>query len=160
MLKIKLICVGKIKEEYFKKAIDEYVKRLKRYVQLSVIEVADEKTIENAPPAEEDKIRQIEGERILKHIKDTDYVCALAIEGKAMDSVALATYVSDLTVKGISSITFIIGGSLGLASTVLARSNQQLSFSKLTFPHQLMRVILLEQIYRCVKINAKEPYHK
>lgn len=159
-MKITCITVGKIKEKYFTMAIGEYAKRLSRYCKLEIIELPDEKTPDNASALMEEQIKQKEGERIQKAIKDDAYVIALAIEGKQMDSVELSEKLAKLGVDGNSHITFIIGGSLGLSKEVLARADEKLSFSKMTFPHQLMRVILLEQIYRAYRIQYGEPYHK
>ena len=160
-MKITILCVGKIKEKYFRDAIAEYEKRLGRYCKLEIVEVADEKTPDGASEAEEQQIRRKEGERLLKYLEGKNcYVIALAINGKMLDSVALSEKVSDLMVKGNSHIVLVIGGSLGLSKKVLARADEKLSFSALTFPHQMMRVILLEQIYRCFRIQKNEPYHK
>lgn len=159
-MKITCITVGKIKEKYFTMAIEEYAKRLSRYCKLEIVELADEKTPDNASALMEEQIKQKEGERILKAIKDDAYVIALAIEGKQLDSIELSEKLSKLGVDGNSHITFIIGGSLGLSKEVLARADYKLSFSKMTFPHQLMRVVLLEQIYRAYRIINGEPYHK
>lgn len=159
-MKITMVTVGKIKEKYLRDGIAEYVKRLSRYCKLEIIELQDEKTPDRASEAEELQIKNTEGERILKNIRDTDYVIALAIEGKMLDSVELSEKIEKLGVQGISSIVLIIGGSLGLSDAVLRRADFKLSFSKMTFPHQLMRMILLEQIYRAYRIMNKEPYHK
>ena len=159
-MKITIVCVGKIKEKYFTMAIDEYSKRLSRYCKLNIIEVPDEKTPDQASEAEELQIKKKEGERILSNIKDQAYVIALAIQGKMLDSVELAKKLESLGTYGDSQIVFVIGGSLGLSEEVLARANMKLSFSPMTFPHQLMRVILLEQIYRSYRIISGEPYHK
>lgn len=159
-MKITILCVGKIKEKYFSMAIDEYVKRLSRYCKLEIIEVPDEKTDENASAAEEKMVKEKEGERIRKNIRDTSYVIALAIDGKQLDSVELSEKIEKLGVQGVSHITFVIGGSLGLDERILERADYKLSFSKMTFPHQLMRVVLLEQIYRSYRIMNGEPYHK
>lgn len=159
-MNISLITVGKIKEKYLKDAIDEYSKRLSRYCRLEVVEVPDEKTPDNASEKEELQIKEKEGDAILKHVKDNVFVIALAIDGKQLSSEELADYIKDLAVKGESNIAFVIGGSLGLSKAVLSRSNYKLSFSKMTFPHQLMRVILLEQVYRAYRIINGEPYHK
>ncbi len=159
-MKITIICVGKIKEKYFTMAISEYVKRLSRYCKLEIIEVSDEKTPDQASEAEENQIKKLEGERILKNIKDGAYLFVLAIEGKMLSSVELADKVEQLGVSGNSHLIFIIGGSLGLSEDVLSRADYKLSFSKMTFPHQMMRVILLEQIYRAYRINSNQPYHK
>lgn len=159
-MRITIVTVGKIKEKYLRDAISEYTKRLSKYCKLEIIEVADEKTPDNASEVVEESIRQKEGERILKNIKDDAYVITLEINGKMLDSVELAEKINTLGIQGKSHICFVIGGSIGLGKEVLKRSNYALSFSKMTFPHQLMRVILLEQIYRSYRINANEPYHK
>lgn len=159
-MKITLVTVGKIKEKFYTAAIDEYAKRLSRYCKLEIIQVADEKTPDNAKEALETQIKEREGERILAHIRDGAYVIALAIEGKMLDSVELSEKIAELGVSGTSQIIFIIGGSLGLSDQVLKRADYQLSFSRMTFPHQLMRVILLEQIYRSYRIINGQAYHK
>ena len=159
-MKITLITVGKLKEKYLKDAIAEYSKRLSRYCKLEIIEVADEKTPYNASETVEDGIRDKEGERILKYVRDDAYVVTLEIEGKLLTSEELAKKIENLGIQGTSHIIFIIGGSIGLGKEVLKRSDYALSFSKMTFPHQLMRVILLEQIYRSYRIISHEPYHK
>ncbi|SCJ80023.1 Ribosomal RNA large subunit methyltransferase H [uncultured Clostridium sp.] len=159
-MKITVITVGKIKEKYLEDAIAEYSKRLSRYCKLEIIQVADEKTSDRASEVVETQIKDKEGERILSHIKDTAYVVALAIEGKMISSEELAELIDGLGVRGESHIQFVIGGSLGLSKKVLERADYKLSFSRMTFPHQLMRVILLEQIYRSYRIVNGEPYHK
>ena len=159
-MKIKILCVGKIKEDFYRKAILEFEKRLSRYCKLEVIEVADEKTPDLAGEAIERQIKEKEGARLLKRIREDTYVVALAIHGKELDSLALSRSIERLGLQGKSSVAFVIGGSLGLSESVLKRADEQLSFSKLTFPHQLMRVILLEQIYRSFRIIHREPYHK
>ena len=159
-MKITLITVGKIKEKYLKDAIAEYSKRLSRYCKLEIVEVADEKTPDGASENVERQIREKEGQRILAQIKDGAYVLALAIEGKMLSSEELAGKIQKLGVEGKGHLVFVIGGSLGLSKEVMDRADYALSFSKMTFPHQLMRVILLEQIYRGFKIIAGEPYHK
>lgn len=159
-MKITVITVGKIKEKYLEDAIAEYSKRLSRYCKLEIIQVADEKTPDRASEVVETQIKDKEGERILSHIKDTAYVVALAIEGKMISSEELAELIDGLGVRGESHIQFVIGGSLGLSKKVLERADYKLSFSRMTFPHQLMRVILLEQIYRAYRIMKNEPYHK
>ena len=159
-MKITLITVGKIKEKYLKDAIAEYSKRLSRYCKLEIIEVADENTPDNASETVEDGSRDKEGERILKYVKDDAYVVTLEIKGKLLTSEELAEKIDKLGIQGTSHIIFIIGGSIGLGKEVLKRSDYALSFSKMTFPHQLMRVILLEQIYRSYRIISHEPYHK
>ncbi len=159
-MNIHCIAVGKVKEKFFVQAIGEYSKRLSRYVKLKITEVADEKTPDGASEKLEEQIKNTEGKRILTQIKDKDYVIALAIEGKMPDSVELSDKIQKLGLTGKSDITFVIGGSLGLSQEVLKRADEMLSFSKMTFPHQLMRVILLEQIYRSFRIMNGEPYHK
>ena len=159
-MRITLITVGKIKEKYLRDAIAEYSKRLSRYCKLEIIEVADEKTPDQASEAAEENIRNKEGERILKHIRDDMYVITLEIGGKMLSSEEFADKINSLGVQGKSSIAFVIGGSIGLGQEVLRRSDYALSFSKMTFPHQLMRVILLEQVYRGYRIINGEPYHK
>lgn len=160
MIRVTLITVGKVKEAYFREAIAEYSKRLQSYCKLQITEVTDEKTPEGASAAEEERILDIEGERILSKIPQGAYVISLEIEGKKMDSVQLARLIEQKSVQGESHLVFVIGGSLGLSKKVKSRANLALSFSDMTFPHQLMRVILLEQIYRAFRIIAKEPYHK
>lgn len=159
-MKITIISVGKIKETYLTMGIEEYKKRLSSYCKLELIEVIDEKTPDHASEIEEEKIKQKEGERLQKYIKDDAYVIALAIEGKQIDSVQLSKKIEQLGIYGMSHIIFLIGGSLGLDKKILKRANFLLSFSKMTFPHQLMRLILLEQIYRSYRIIANAPYHK
>ena len=159
-MRITVITVGKIKEKYLKDAIAEYSKRLGKYCQLEIVEVADEKTPDNASEAVEDAIRTKEAERILKHVKEDAYIVTLEIQGKMLSSEELAAKIERLGVQGTSHIIFIIGGSIGLGKEVLQRSDFALSFSRMTFPHQLMRVILLEQIYRSYRIICGSPYHK
>ena len=159
-MKITIITVGKIKEKYLRDAIAEYSKRLSRYCKLEIIEVADEKTVEHASEAVEDSIRSKEAERILKYVKEDAYVITLEINGDQLTSEQLAAKVEQLGIQGTSYLVFIIGGSIGLGKEVLGKSDYALSFSKMTFPHQLMRVILLEQIYRSYRIINGEPYHK
>ena len=159
-MNITLYTVGKIKETFYRQAIGEYEKRLGRYCKLKIVEVADEKTPERASAAEETQIREKEGERLEKKLKEGTYVIALAIDGKKMDSVGFSEKIGDLKLHGKSEIGFVIGGSLGLSERILKRADMRLSFSDMTFPHQLMRVILLEQIYRAFRILGNEPYHK
>lgn len=159
-MKLTVIAVGKVKEKFFQDAIGEYSKRLSRYCKLEMIQVADEKTPDGASEALEAQIKEKEGERILSNIKDGSFVIALAIEGDMPDSVELAGKLEKWGVSGVSQLTFVIGGSLGLSKAVLSRADYKLSFSRMTFPHQLMRVILLEQIYRSFRIIQGEPYHK
>lgn len=159
-MQITVITVGKIKEKYFINAIEEYTKRLSKYCKLTPIEVPDEKAPENLSEAQMVQIKDKEGDRILAKVKDTDYVITLEIEGKQLTSEGLADHLNQLGITGRSSITMIIGGSLGLSDAVKARSDFALSFSKMTFPHQLMKVVLLEQVYRGFRIIRGEPYHK
>jgi 23S rRNA (pseudouridine1915-N3)-methyltransferase len=159
-MKIRVICVGKIKENFYTDAVEEYSKRLSKYCKLEIVELPDEKTPDNASDTVNAQIKEKEGKRILGSLSDSDYVCALAIEGKMLDSVELSQFIDRLGIEGKSSIAFVIGGSLGLSGEVLSRADMKLSFSKMTFPHQLMRVILLEQIYRAYRIMKNEPYHK
>lgn len=159
-MKITIVAVGKVKEKFYRDAIAEFEKRLSKYCKLEIVEVADEKTPDNASASQELQIKAKEGDRILSSIKDDMHVIALAIEGKQLSSTELADKIDKLGISGRSSIAFVIGGSLGLDERVLKRADFKLSFSPMTFPHQLMRVILLEQIYRAYRIIAVEPYHK
>ena len=159
-MRINIVCVGKIKEKYLKLGIDEFKKRLSKYCKLEIIELEVEKAPENLSDKEMLMIKEKEGKKILSKIKDNSYVIALAIDGKNLSSEELAETINKLGVRGISNITFVIGGSLGLSDEVLSRADYKLSFSKMTFPHQLMRLILLEQVYRAYRINNGEPYHK
>lgn len=159
-MKITVISVGKIKEKYFRDALAEYEKRLSRYCKLEIIEVEDEKTPDRASETQEDQIRAKEAERILKYVKDEAYVITLEIAGKMYDSVEFSQKLQTLGIHGVSHLQFIIGGSLGLHEKVCRRADMAVSFSKMTFPHQMMRVILLEQIYRSYRIMNGEPYHK
>lgn len=159
-MKITICCVGKIKEKFYSQAIEEYSKRLSKYCKLEIKEAADEKTPDSASDTVNRMIKEKEGDRLLSFIKDDSYVIALAIDGKMLDSVELSEKIDNLMLSGKSDIVFVIGGSLGLDKSVLDRADYKLSFSKMTFPHQLMRVILLEQIYRSFRIMKNEPYHK
>lgn len=159
-MKITFITVGKLKEKHIKAAVDEYAKRLSKYAKFNIIEVADEPTREKMSNAEEQIVLQEEGNRILKCIKESGYVIATAISGMQLDSIELATKITKISVDGYSHIYFVIGGSLGLSPDVIKKADFLLSFSKMTFPHQLMRVILAEQVYRAFRINKGEPYHK
>ncbi|ABW20306.1 23S rRNA (pseudouridine(1915)-N(3))-methyltransferase RlmH [Alkaliphilus oremlandii] len=159
-MNITIISVGKLKEKYLKLGIDEYIKRLTRYAKLNIIEIPDEKAPENLSSAEEQIVKNKEGEGILKNIKDGMYVIALDLKGKMLSSEELADKLQSLGVAGNSNIAFIIGGSLGLSEDVLKRADYKLCFSPMTFPHQLMKLILLEQIYRGLRIIKGEPYHK
>ena len=159
-MKITILCVGKVKEKFYREGISEFTKRLSRYCKLEIIEVSDEKTIEDASETEIRIVKEKEGERLLKNIKDDAYVICLCIDGKQLDSEELSEKIEKLGIQGTSHICFVIGGSLGLADEVVKRADFKLSFSPMTFPHQLMRVILLEQIYRSYRIMNHEPYHK
>ena len=159
-MRITLICVGKLKEKYLSQGVEEYSKRLSRYCTLEIIELADEKTPEHASDALEEIIKKKEGERILKALKEDSYCIALAIDGTMLTSEELAGKIDSLGIAGNSHISLMIGGSLGLSEEVLKRADFKLSFSKMTFPHQLMRMILLEQVYRAYRIINNQPYHK
>lgn len=159
-MNINIITVGKLKEKYLKLGIDEFKKRLSKYCKLEIIELDDEKAPENLSDKEMEMIKDKEGKKILGKVKGNSYVIALAIDGKNLSSEELASTIESLGVRGNSNITFVIGGSLGLSDEVLERADYKLSFSKMTFPHQLMRLILLEQVYRAFRINKGEPYHK
>lgn len=159
-MQVQLVCVGKLKEKYWVGAIEEYSKRLSGYARLDIRELADEKTPDSMSAAEEEQVKAREGERILAALKADALVVALAIEGESWTSEQLAAVMDKQAVYGGGAIAFVIGGSLGLSSAVLSRADKKLSFGRMTFPHQLMRVILLEQVYRAFKINRGEPYHK
>ena len=159
-MKITVVCVGKLKEKFFADGVEEYKKRLGRYAKIEIAEVADEKAPENLSIAEEEQVKAKEGEKILKKIPDDAFVVALCIDGKMLSSEELADFFEKKTVSGVSSIAFVIGGSLGLSKAVIDRADYKLSFSKMTFPHQLMRLILMEQVYRAFRIIKNEPYHK
>ena len=159
-MNIKIITVGKLKEKYLKDAIAEYAKRLSRYCKLDIIELPDEKTSENASEKEEEIVREKEGRNILSKIKDNEYVIALDLKGKHLTSEEFAQFIYEKAVMGRPDLTFIIGGSLGISQDVLSRADYKLCFSKMTFPHQLFRVMLIEQIYRGFRIINGEPYHK
>ncbi|WP_442597193.1 23S rRNA (pseudouridine(1915)-N(3))-methyltransferase RlmH [Neobacillus sp. D3-1R] len=159
-MNISIITVGKLKEKYLKLGIDEFLKRLTAYAKMEIIEVPDEKAPEQLSDLEMEQVKQKEGEKILSKISPDTYVIALAIEGKMKSSEELADSLDKLATYGKSKIAFVIGGSLGLSNEVLQRADEKLSFSKMTFPHQMMKLILLEQIYRAFRINRGEPYHK
>ena len=159
-MNILIVSVGKLKEKYLKQGIEEYIKRLSSYAKVEMIEVPDEKAPENLSEADMVIVKEKEGERILSKISDDTYVIALAIDGKMHSSESLAKRMDQLATYGNSKIAFVIGGSLGLSDSVMKRADETLSFSKMTFPHQLMRLILVEQIYRAFRINRNEPYHK
>ena len=160
IMNIKIISVGKLKEKYLVQGINEYAKRLGAYAKIQLIEVPDEKAPENLSEAEMLQVKEKEGQRILAKIKDQEYVYALAIEGKNPSSEEFAKQIDQLGIQGKSQLVFVIGGSLGLSTDVMQRSNAKISFGKMTYPHQLMRLILVEQIYRAFRINKGEPYHK
>jgi 23S rRNA (pseudouridine1915-N3)-methyltransferase len=159
-MQLQIIAVGKLKEKYWNDAIAEYSKRLGPYARLEIRELPDEKTPDSMSPAEEEQVKAREGERILAALKPDAHVVALAIDGETWTSEQLAAQLERQAVYGGGSIAFIIGGSLGLSPAVLSRADKRLSFGRMTYPHQLMRVLLLEQIYRAFKINRGEPYHK
>jgi len=157
---ISIVAIGKLKEKYLKQGIDEYIKRLSAYAKVDIIELPDEKAPENLSDQDMKIVKDKEGERILSKISPDAHVIALAIEGKMKSSEELADNMDRLATYGKSKVTFVIGGSLGLSDVVLKRADEKLSFSRMTFPHQLMRLILLEQVYRAFRINRGEPYHK
>ena len=159
-MNIQIICIGKLKEKYWSEAISEYSKRLSRFCSLEIIELKEARLPDKASHAEEEAVKMEEGRSILKAIKEGTYVITLEILGKQLTSPELAAKIENLSLEGKSNIAFVIGGSLGLSEEVSKRANFKLSFSKMTFPHQMMRVILLEQIYRSFKINRNETYHK
>ena len=159
-MNVNVICIGKLKEKYWQDACAEYAKRLSRFMNLRVVELKEERLPDKAGPSQEQAVIEAEGQAILNALPEDAYVIALDVKGKPMDSPALARKLDDLLLQGKSRIVFIIGGSLGLSAAVLERADFRLSFSAMTFPHQLMRVILLEQLYRACKINAGEKYHK
>lgn len=159
-MRITILCVGKIKEKFYRDAIAEFEKRLGRYCRLEIFEVADEQTPEGASPALEEQIREKEGARILSRIREGQFVCTLEIQGKKMTSEQFAAFLEQTAMEEKGQIIFVIGGSLGLSQAVRQRSDLAVSFSDMTFPHQLMRVILCEQIYRGFRISRGEPYHK
>ncbi|MBM7645501.1 23S rRNA (pseudouridine1915-N3)-methyltransferase [Scopulibacillus daqui] len=159
-MNISILTVGKLKEKYLKQGIGEYVKRLGPYAKVAIAEVPDEKAPDQLSDAEVEEVKRVEGEKLLAKINSDTYVIALAIQGKQMTSEQLAKKIDELATYGKSKIAFVIGGSHGLSDAVLQRADMHLSFSKMTFPHQLMRLILVEQVYRAFKINRGEPYHK
>lgn len=159
-MNIDIISVGKLKEDYLKSGINEFLKRMNTYAKISITEIPDEKAPENMSDAELERVKSIEGQKILAKLKESSYVIALAIEGKQLSSEAFAAQIDKLMTDGYGDITFIIGGSNGLSDEVLSRAQYLLSFSKMTFPHQLMRLILMEQIYRAFRNMNNHPYHK
>ena len=159
-MNLTVVCVGRCKEAFYRDAVSEYAKRLSKYCDFRIVEVADEKTKEHASAREEELILDKEAERIEKMLRSDDYVIALAIKGKKQDSIQFSKRIETLMNTGKSRIVFVIGGSLGLHERILLRADEKISFSDMTFPHQLMRVIFLEQLYRCYRISNHEPYHK
>ncbi len=159
-MKITILCVGKIKESFYREAVGEYAKRLSRYCRLEIVEVADDRTPDKASAALEDQIREREADRLLAHLEEGAFVYTLEIQGKRYTSEGFAKVINQAGLSGQSHLVFVIGGSLGLHEKVRKRSQQAVSFSDMTFPHQLMRVILCEQIYRAYRIISGEPYHK
>ncbi|WP_226038492.1 23S rRNA (pseudouridine(1915)-N(3))-methyltransferase RlmH [Aquibacillus saliphilus] len=159
-MKISIIAVGKLKEKYLKQGIEEYIKRLGAYATIDVIEVPDEKAPENMSQADMNLVKQKEGDKIIAKIPSDAYVISLEIKGDMLSSEQFAKKIDQLAIHGKSKIVLIIGGSLGLSEQVQKRSDYAMSFSKMTFPHQLMRLVLLEQVYRAFRINRNEPYHK
>lgn len=159
-MRIKIIAVGRIKERYLKEGIAEYMKRLGAYCKIEIIEVEDEKINENASQAEEELVKNKEKERIIKYLKPDTYLIALDLRGKALSSEELSGHLDKLALQGKSDLSILVGGSLGLHQTLIESAQLRLSFSKMTFPHQLMRLILVEQLYRAFKISRSEPYHK
>ncbi len=159
-MKITILAVGKLKENFYREAASEYLKRLSRYCRISVLEVADEKTPDGCPQAVADQIRAREAQRLLAHMPEDSYCIALDIRGEKSDSVAFSQKIAQLGLSGKSDVVFVIGGSLGLHESVLRFSKEQISFSDMTFPHSLARIILLEQLYRGFRILRGEPYHK
>jgi 23S rRNA (pseudouridine1915-N3)-methyltransferase len=159
-MRVQVICIGKLKEKYWTEAVSEYAKRLSKYCDLEITELKETKLVDKASKAQEEAVIEEEGRTILKHVKDSSYVISLEIQGKSLSSEELSQKFEALSLDGNSHLTFIIGGSLGLSKDVSRRADFKLSFSKMTFPHQMMRVILLEQIYRAFKIIKNEAYHK
>ena len=159
-MKIKIVTVGKLKEKYLRDGIAEYSKRLSRFANLEMLELADEKTPDRASDSENQKILELEGTRILSKIGDRDFVIVLAIEGKTLSSEEFSKQLEQAPINGFSTLTFVIGGSLGLSPQVKKRANLSISFGRLTLPHQLMRLVLVEQIYRAFTIQQGSPYHK
>lgn len=159
-MKVTIIAVGKLKEKYLKQGIEEYTKRLKKYTNFTIVEVADEQAPENLSQSEMTAVKEKEGVRILSKVKETDYVYTLVIQGKKVSSEEIAQSMDQAMLHGKSSLVFVIGGSLGLSEEVIKRSDEQLSFGNITLPHQLIRLVLSEQIYRGFRIMRGEPYHK
>lgn len=157
---IRILCVGKLKERFYRDAVEEYRKRLSRYAKVYIAEVADEKTPDNPSEGEKEVVLTREGRRLEKQIREDDYVIGLFLDGDTLSSEEFAARLDEVAIRGKSNLVFVIGGSLGLSAEVRALCHETISFSAMTFPHQLMRVILLEQIYRAYRINRGEPYHK
>lgn len=160
MLTIKIVCVGKVREKFYADGCAEYKKRLSRFAKIEIIEVVDEKAPETLSHAQMEQVKTAEGERLLSKLASDDFIIALCIDGESLSSLQFADKLQTCMTSGVSHIAFVIGGSLGLSQEVIARANCKLSFSRFTFSHQLMRVVLLEQVYRAMKILANEPYHK
>ena len=159
-MRIRIVCIGKLKERYWSEAVEEYSKRLSRYCELEIVQLKEARLPDRASLADEQNVIFEEGQSILKNLKEGSHVITLEIKGKELPSEGLAAYLGELQLEGKSDLTFVIGGSLGLSEQVSARADFRLSFSRMTFPHQMMRVILLEQIYRAFKILRNETYHK
>jgi len=159
-MKIRIIAVGKIKEKYFSDAINEYIKRISAFSSIEIIEVTDEATPNSASEKEQNQIKDKEASKILAKLKSNDYVIALTLHEQELDSMEFSKFLQESLIRGGSCVTFVIGGSLGLSHLILDRANSKLTFSKLTFTHQMSRIIILEQIYRAYKILSHEPYHK
>lgn len=159
-MKIDILCVGKIKESFFTDAIKEYSKRISKFATVNIVEVKDEKTIDGAGPKEDEMVLSKEASRLMEHLNERAFICGLCIEGKQLSSEELSLLFDEKKSQGYSHYQFIIGGSLGIYDELKKKCHFKLSFSKMTFPHQLMRVVLLEQIYRAFKISSNEPYHK
>lgn len=159
-MRIRIVCIGKLKEKYWTDAVDEYTKRISRYCDIEIVQLKESRLPDKASASDEQTVIYEEGQTILKNIKDGTYVITLEVKGKQLSSEELAEKIERLPIEGRSDITFVIGGSLGLSKEVSQRADFKLSFSKMTFPHQMMRVVLLEQIYRAFKIIKNETYHK
>ena len=159
-MRIRIVCIGKLKERYWSEAVEEYSKRLSRYCELEIVQLKEARLPDKASLADEQNVIFEEGQSILKNIKEGSQVITLEIKGKELSSEGLSAYLGELQLEGKSDLTFVIGGSLGLSEQVSARADFKLSFSRMTFPHQMMRVILLEQIYRAFKLLRNETYHK
>ncbi len=159
-MNIKIISIGKLKEKFLKDACEEYLKRLSRFAKVQIIELAEEKISDRPSEKEEQQVKNAEAQRMVEKIKENEFVVLLSPDGKIISSEDFAEIFSQKAISGVSNLTFLIGGSLGLGESAIARGDYRLSFGKMTFPHQLFRVMLLEQIYRAFKINANEAYHK